>query len=274
MSISGSGSISGIGLYEPDAAKYADNEKDADELRMDFMTTLIAQLENQDPLEPMENAELTSQMAQMSTLEAQQQSNVLLEQLIASQGSGEINQAVSYIGKEVMAEGNKVRVENGQGALSMELNGPATVNISIYDGNGAKVREASGRQLEAGQHTFNVNDPIFGDTPLADGSYTFSVAVEGAQDGGIRATTMETGMVNGVNNGANGVELDVNGHTISVDAVRRVQMPSYWNQPSSSSQASSSATSSATSSAQVGAYPNIVAEPQAGPYSQTGPFPQ
>ncbi len=217
-------SISNIPTYDPNATKYVDPDKDAEQLRVDFLKMLTAQLEHQDPMEPVDNTQFTAQMAQFSSLGEQQRSNELLQKLIDSQSSSGINQAVSYIGRQVLAEGNRVQVKDGAGSAAFELSEPASVTISVFDDAGRLVRSTDPRQFDAGEQNFNLNDPLFGETALADGAYTFAVSVVGSVSGEGKATPLESGRVTGVVNGQSGVMLDLDGRQVPVSQVKRVTM--------------------------------------------------
>ena len=73
----------------------------AEDIQNRFLTLLVAQLENQDPLNPMDNAEMTSQMAQMSTVSGIEKLNTTLNSLVDSIGTSQSMQAASMIGKPV-----------------------------------------------------------------------------------------------------------------------------------------------------------------------------
>ncbi|MBF0621697.1 MAG: hypothetical protein HQL54_07185 [Magnetococcales bacterium] len=218
------GSVNDISVYDPNAIKYEDTEADAEQMRIDFLTMLTAQLEFQDPLEPMENTDLTAQMAQFSSLEEQQRGNSLLEKLLNAQGASQMNNAVSYIGRQVMAEGNGLQVDGGAGDLAFDLNSPAMVGVTVYDEAGSPVKIIEGRPYESGEHRLDINNPALGES-LPDGNYTFSVTVAEAADSGARATPLEVGVVKGVRQSGDGdVELDLNGRSVQLSQVRRVEL--------------------------------------------------
>src|SRR5881398_3004206 len=79
-----------------------------------FMTLLVAQLQNQDPLNPMDNAQMTSQLAQLQTVTDVNKLNTTLESLKSSYQSSEAMQATSLIGHGVLVDGNKVTLASGK----------------------------------------------------------------------------------------------------------------------------------------------------------------
>jgi flagellar basal-body rod modification protein FlgD len=99
-----------------------------------FMTLLVTQLKNQDPLNPLDNAQVTSQLAQLSTVTGVNKLNVTLESLKASYQSSEAMQAANLIGHGVLVEGNHVRLQGGKAVLGVELDSPAdNVQVIVTD---------------------------------------------------------------------------------------------------------------------------------------------
>ena len=86
-----------------------------------FMTLLVTQLKNQDPLNPLDNAQVTSQLAQLSTVTGVNKLNATLETLKSSYQSTEALQATNLIGHGVLVEGNKMGLFEGQAILGAEL---------------------------------------------------------------------------------------------------------------------------------------------------------
>src|SRR5512135_1002288 len=73
-----------------------------------FLSLLVAQMKNQDPLNPLDNAQVTSQMAQLSTVQGITNMNSNLQALAASMGTNQMSQAASLIGRDVLVPGNAV----------------------------------------------------------------------------------------------------------------------------------------------------------------------
>jgi flagellar basal-body rod modification protein FlgD len=99
-------------------------KKEVDSVQADtdkFMTLLVTQLKNQDPLNPLDNAQVTSQLAQLSTVTGVNKLNATLETLKNSYQSSEALQATNLIGHGVLVEGNKMGLYEGQAILGAEL---------------------------------------------------------------------------------------------------------------------------------------------------------
>jgi flagellar basal-body rod modification protein FlgD len=95
-----------------------------------FMTLLVTQLRNQDPLNPLDNAQITSQLAQLSTVTGVNKLNTTLESLKASYQSSEALQAANMIGHGVLVEGDYVKLQDGKAVLGVDL-ATAADNVQI-----------------------------------------------------------------------------------------------------------------------------------------------
>ncbi|WP_296949223.1 flagellar hook assembly protein FlgD [uncultured Massilia sp.] len=149
-----------------------------------FMTLLVTQLKNQDPLNPLDNAQVTSQLAQLQTVTGVNKLNTTLESLKASYQSSESMQATNLIGHGVLVEGNKVTLSGSKGILGVELGSDADkVEVTITDKAGNVVQTMDLGAQKAGIVPLawdGVPDPkkLGADgkpVTVADGDYNISV---------------------------------------------------------------------------------------------------
>ena len=174
-----------------------------------FLKLLVTQMKNQDPLNPMDNAQVTSQMAQLSTVSGIDKLNVTLQALSDSMTSNQSLQAASMIGHGVLVPGNGVDLSNGSAYGGFELAQSAdNVNISIKDKAGALIRNIDLGTQPAGTGHWQWDWLDSNGAKVADGSYTFSAS---ALQAGTRAdiSGLQFGMVNSVSQGQQGVTLSV-----------------------------------------------------------------
>lgn len=170
-----------------------------------FLTMLLTQMKNQDPLNPMDNAQLTSQMAQLSTVTGIDQLNATLQALSDSMLSNQSLQAANMIGHGVLVAGHGVDLTGGIGLGGFELSEPASnVQVSIRDASGALVRTLDMGALGAGINKWNWDGKDSSGATLPDGQYTFSVnAVQGSSN--VAAETLQFGIVSSVTQSSAGV---------------------------------------------------------------------
>ncbi|MFU8783867.1 flagellar hook assembly protein FlgD [Aliidiomarina sp.] len=153
------------------------------EMRENFMTLLVAQLRNQDPLNPMDNAEMTSQLAQINTVSGIEQLNETMNGINGQIEQGQFMQATALIGKAVLVPGERILVGDGVPTpFAFEFNRPAeSVKVNIVDNNGQVVRTLDMGKMNAGMHSIEWDGKLSDGSMAADGSYRFQI--EAQQDG-------------------------------------------------------------------------------------------
>ena len=172
-----------------------------------FLKLLVTQMKNQDPLNPMDNAQVTSQMAQLSTVTGIDKLNVTLQALSDSMTSSQSLQAASMIGHGVLFQGNGVDLSNSNGYGGIELaQSVDNVTIAIYDQAGALVRTIPLGMQPAGLANWQWDGRNNAGASVADGSYTFTVTASQAGNV-VDATALQFGVVSGVAQGKQGVTL-------------------------------------------------------------------
>jgi flagellar basal-body rod modification protein FlgD len=195
------------------AAPAAGGKKtEAKELNDRFLKLLVAQLNNQDPLNPLDNAQVTSQMAQINTVTGINGLNDTVGKLLEQFARLETMQAAQLTGRDVLVTGSAMTlVASGPAIAGVELAAPAdNVTVQIRDANGLLVRELSLGALATGIQKFEWDGKTTNDTPAAAGQYTFSVqAVASGKEVG--ATALAARRVEGVRQEGGAVQLILTG---------------------------------------------------------------
>lgn len=188
-----------------------------------FLKLLVTQMKNQDPLNPMDNAQVTSQMAQLSTVSGIDKLNVTLQALSDSMLPNQTLQAATMIGHGVLVPGEGVELFEGRAFGGLELGQSVDgVKISIHDKSGALVRNISLGAQPAGLVNWQWDGLGNDGASVGDGNYTFSV--EATSEGKVvDSTTLEFGMVGSVMQGKQGVTLNVgNLGDVALSQVRQI----------------------------------------------------
>ena len=175
-----------------------------------FLKLLVTQMKNQDPLNPMDNAEVTSQMAQLSTVTGIDKLNVTLQALSDSMASSQsLQAAATMIGHGVLVPGSGVDLANGFGHGGIDLaQSVDRLDISIYDQAGALVRNFSLGAQPVGLVNWQWDGRNNSGNSVTEGSYIFTV--DAAQAGKkVDAAALQFGMVNSVTQDSQGVALSV-----------------------------------------------------------------
>ena len=121
-----------------------------------FLKLLITQIQNQDPLSPMDNAEVTSQIAQINTVSGIQQLNTTVQGLSGQFTQLQALQSASLVGRDVVVPGNVLDITSGVGQGGFELSGPAdAVKVDVLSPSGQVVDTMTLGALGSGSHSFN-----------------------------------------------------------------------------------------------------------------------
>ncbi|MEW6314372.1 MAG: flagellar hook capping FlgD N-terminal domain-containing protein [Pseudomonadota bacterium] len=166
-----------------------------------FLKLLVSQMRNQDPLNPLDNAQVTTQMAQISTVSGIDKLNVVMSQMSSSLLSNQSLQAASLIGRSVLADGNRIDLVDGSAIGGVSLGEPADkVRITIKDKSGNIMQAMDLGSSSGGVMTFQWDGATSSGTAAASGSYVFQVDAErGGQK--VKADALGLGQVNSVSLG-------------------------------------------------------------------------
>jgi flagellar basal-body rod modification protein FlgD len=189
-----------------------------------FLKLLVTQLNNQDPLNPLDNAELTSQLAQMSTVSGIEKLNATLDSLVAQSGASQVLQSASLIGRSVLVPGSTVNVaEGGATSFAIETAGAAeSVTVTVTNAAGETVRTMELGALPAGVKTLSWDGKANDGSTVADGSYTLGVKASSA-DAKVPAIALTYAAVASVAQNTGGISLDLGaGRSASLSAVRLI----------------------------------------------------
>lgn len=168
-----------------------------------FLTLLVTQLQNQDPLNPMDNADVTSQIAQLSTVNGITQLNNTLLALSGQVDVSQSMQAASLIGRGVLIPGEKISLGTGEDGtrestpFGVDVVAPATsVTVTIKNSSGVAVRKLDLGAQEVGVYSVEWDGKDDNGTAVPDGAYTIEVAARGGE-GDDTSTVLAEGLTYG-----------------------------------------------------------------------------
>ena len=175
-----------------------------------FLKLLVTQLSNQDPLNPLDNAQLTSQLAQMSTVSGIEKLNTAFKSLLDQSGSSQVLQSAALIGRTVLVPGNELVSKKGvEVAFAVDLPAAAeSVKVTVSNAAGTTVRSYDLGALPPGVKTLSWNGMGDNGEQLPEGSYTLHVAASGG-GASVAASALTHATVTSVSQGATGVSLDL-----------------------------------------------------------------
>ena len=195
------------------------NQEEAEELQEQFLQILLTQLQNQNPLDPVDTTEYTNQLVQYSSLEQQIDTNLSLSNILDSlQVSSSLN-AFAYVGNNVELVTNQTAMQEGIADWNYALSGDAgAVEITILNQNGTKVYEENLGGQSSGSYGFSFNADE-SSIPLAEGE-VLTIQVNAKTNSGVdvptqvlttvRVSSVETNVGGGITLRAGGLSFDVN----------------------------------------------------------------
>ena len=141
-----------------DSAASIVSKTDATATSERFLKLLVAQMQNQDPLSPMDNAQVTSQMAQINTVSGIDKLNTTVEGLSSQFAQLQSVQGAALVGHDVVVPGNTLQIDDGTGEGGFELAGPADqVKVEILAPSGQVVDTLQLGAQASGLHSFEWN---------------------------------------------------------------------------------------------------------------------
>jgi flagellar basal-body rod modification protein FlgD len=189
-----------------------------------FLKLLVTQMKNQDPLNPMDNAQVTSQLAQINTVNGIQQLNTTMQGLATSLMSAQSMQSTSLIGHTVLTDGSTLNVTDGASAYAaIDLaQAASSVKVNVVSAAGNIVRQLDLGPQAAGLAGFQWDGLDDSGAKVAAGSYTYQVA---ATSGGqkVNTTNYMAGAVSSVTLASDGAHLAVTGiGDVTMPQIKRI----------------------------------------------------
>jgi flagellar basal-body rod modification protein FlgD len=190
----------------------------------DFLKLLVTQMKYQDPMNPMDSAQMTSQIAQLNTVEGINQLNATVSNLQASLMASQSMQSASLIGKTILADGNAISLLNGSANLSIRLEGAAeSVVVDVINASGRIIKTTDLGANAAGIKSFTWDGSTNEGGTAPNGQYTFQVNAKKLNQA-VAVTPLTQATVSGVELTAAGPQLSLNnGTNIALSTVRGVR---------------------------------------------------
>lgn len=189
-----------------------------------FLQLLTTQLQNQDPLDPLDTNQFTQQLVEFASVEQQVNMNTNLQTLISLQQTTEATSALQFLGSTVTASGNTATLSNATGSpatWSLNAAAPATANITITNSSGQTAFTGT-TTLNAGTQTFSWSGQGNSSVTWPDGNYTMTISATGANGQPVTVSTQVQGVVTGVNLSQNPPLLTVGGQNIALSQIQSI----------------------------------------------------
>lgn len=231
--------INGYVSSTANASSTADASKTLSADMNTFLKLLTTQLKYQDPLDPTDTSEFTSQLVQYSNVEQAIQTNEKLDKLLAMNNNNLGAQAVSYIGKVAQVLGDVMPLEDGQAQATYTLDKDVSNAVVMVKDSNGEIVYTENAGTSAGTHIFKWDGKDKNGNQLADGAYQISVNTTVA-NGETAASVITTilGKVTGVASDSNGVYIGLGDSvTANLNDILTIRDGDYFNRNKSSAEA-------------------------------------
>jgi len=190
-----------------------------------FLKLLIAQMQNQDPLNPSDATQMSTQLAQFNMVEQQTNTNALLQELVGAQSSGSSDSAASYLGKTVTVNQSIINFSGTAENFAIDVTGNTKQNyVVIADASGAPVRTYALGALAAGVHKLSWDGKTDAGAVAASGNYSIDVIAADADGLSVPVNVQRSGIVDAVRMTSSGVQLMVGGLLANVADVSEIRL--------------------------------------------------
>lgn len=195
------------------------------EMQDTFMRLLVTEMKNQDPTNPMDSSQMTSQLAQINTVSGIAGLNATMTSLAKQLNAGQQVQASNLIGKSVISNGHDIALSKGHAsAFGVNLDAAAKdVQVKISDENGKVVRSMKVAGDQSGVNTLSWDGKNDAGVAVPDGKYSFKVSASNGDDP-VSAQALSQAKVESViaqPNGSAGLKLN-NGSVTSLSSVSQI----------------------------------------------------
>lgn len=194
----------------------------------DYLNLMVAQLKNQDPMKPMDNQEMATQLAQFNTVEQLIGVNKTLESMNKAQTEAKVDKLAPYLGRDIEVSGDKIRVSRDHKVSGARFDIPAasgSTTLSIKDSAGKTIRNLTLGGLPSGEHKVDWDGLDDSGLKVPDGQYTYSVNAT-TQDGKpLKATQTFVARVDSITDLSSGGKLGTSSGPIDMKDVLAIRAP-------------------------------------------------
>jgi len=189
-----------------------------------FLQLLTTQLQNQDPLSPLDTNQFTQQLVEFAQVEQQMKSNDQLTSLVALEKSAVASTALAYVGATVVVDGSTAQLTNSTANWSMNVTKPSTATITIKDSTGQNAFTGT-VAVNPGTQAFTWNGRGNDGRLWPDGSYTLTATAVDANNQSVAISTEVQATVDSVDLTQDPPQLSINGQNYTLDKIKRIVRP-------------------------------------------------
>jgi flagellar basal-body rod modification protein FlgD len=187
-----------------------------------FLQLLTTQLQNQNPLDPLDTNQFTQQLVEFASVEQQLKTNDQLGSLVSLQQTTQATQALGFVGKTAVVNGSTAALSNSSATWSLNVPSTSTVNISIANSSGQTVFTGSYSASAGNNQPFNWNGQGNDGTQWPNGQYTLTATAVDSSGNSVGVATQVQGVVDSVDLTQSPPLLSINGQSYTINQIRGV----------------------------------------------------
>lgn len=185
-----------------------------------FLTLLTTQLQNQNPLDPLDTNQFTQQLVQFAQVEQQLKTNDQLTSLVSLQQTAQSTQALTFVGKTVVVDGSTATMKDSSATWNLGVPKDANVSISVTNSTGATVFTGSYFVNAGDDKVFTWDGKGNDGTQWPDGKYKLTATATDTAGNTVAISTQIQGTVSSVDLTQSPPLLSINGQTYTVNQVK------------------------------------------------------
>ncbi|WP_159008290.1 flagellar hook capping FlgD N-terminal domain-containing protein [Bradyrhizobium sp. S69] len=187
-----------------------------------FLQLLTTQLQNQNPLDPLDTNQFTQQLVEFAGVQQQLNTNDSLATLVSLQQATQSSEALSYVGKTATVSGNTATMSNSEAVWALSVPSASTVDISIASSTGQTVYSGTYNVAAGNNQPFEWNGMGSDGTQYPDGNYTLSATAKDSGGNTVAVTTSVGGVVSSVNLTQSPPLLTIGGQTYTMSQIQSI----------------------------------------------------
>jgi flagellar basal-body rod modification protein FlgD len=187
-----------------------------------FLTLLTTQLQNQNPLSPLDTNQFTQQLVEFAGVQQQLNTNDSLATLVSLQQTAQSTQALGFVGKTAVVNGSTAALTNSTATWQLSVPTASTVNISITSSSGQTVFTGSYAAAAGNNQPFTWNGQGSDGTQEAAGNYTLTATAKDSSNNTVAITTQVEGVVSSVDLTQSPPLLTIGGQTFTVNQIQSI----------------------------------------------------
>jgi flagellar basal-body rod modification protein FlgD len=187
-----------------------------------FLQLLTTQLQNQNPLSPLDTNQFTQQLVEFASVEQQLKTNDQLTTLVSLQQTTQATQALGFVGKTAVVDGKTAALSNSQAGWELNIPTASTVNVSIANSSGQTVFTGSYSANAGNNQPFNWDGKGNDGTQWPDGQYTLNATAADSSGNAVAVSTLVGGTVSSVDLTQTPPLLTINGQSYTISQVKSI----------------------------------------------------